>query len=398
MKKIKYLKYYMLFALVYFGQGVYHLPAQSVELWLMNVMNLGVEKIAYIMAFATIPWTIKPIYGIISDTFPIFGYRRKSYLIINYTLIILAGLYITLFGLTIPSLLIINVLCAVAFAMNDVCCDSIMVEKGQELNMTGIFQSVQWGSISVASLIVGLSGGLIAQYLNYRYANFFVALITMGILGFIIKTYKEKKRTEKINKKSFTGIKKALKNKQFWLAMVFLFCLWFSPSFGIALRFKMRNVLKFNEIFIGLLSTTGAGFGLLGAIIYAKICKKVNLKKLLTWSVIFSGITTFAFLYYPNWQIALLYAVVFGIFGMISHLVVMDYSAQITPKEAEGFAFASICSILNLGGMLSGVVGGFLYPRIGMNWLIIISGLFTLFCLFFIPYLKIQTTENLTTR
>jgi len=29
----------------------------------------------------TLPWVIKPVWGIISDTYPFFGYRRKSYLI-----------------------------------------------------------------------------------------------------------------------------------------------------------------------------------------------------------------------------------------------------------------------------------------------------------------------------
>ena len=30
-----------------------------------------------------IPWMIKPIFGLISDSLPICGYRRKSYLLIN---------------------------------------------------------------------------------------------------------------------------------------------------------------------------------------------------------------------------------------------------------------------------------------------------------------------------
>lgn len=28
------------------------------------------------------PWVVKPVYGFLSDTVPIFGYRRRSYLII----------------------------------------------------------------------------------------------------------------------------------------------------------------------------------------------------------------------------------------------------------------------------------------------------------------------------
>lgn len=28
------------------------------------------------------PWVIKPVYGFLSDTVPIFGYKRRSYLIL----------------------------------------------------------------------------------------------------------------------------------------------------------------------------------------------------------------------------------------------------------------------------------------------------------------------------
>ena len=392
--KNKYFKYYMLFALIYFGQGIYHLPSQSIFYWLKDILGLSVAKIAYISAFATIPWCIKPLYGLISDLFPLVGYRRKSYLILNYILIGIMGLYIFFFGLTILSLIIINVLCAICFAMNDVCCDGIMVEKGQKYGMTGKFQSVQWGAINVATLLTGLCGGLIAKYLNYRYANLFVAIFIFGILLFLLFNYKEKKYNTKINKKCYKGIKAGLKNKQIWLAVLFLFCLWFSPSFSIALMFKMRNILKFDKIFIGLLGTTSAGFGILGAIVYYKICKRFNLKKLLFISTLLSAIFTFCYLYYPNWQVALVYAILFGTFGMITHLIVLDFAAKITPKEAEGFIFAGLCSILNFAGMLSGVVGGFLYAYVGLNNLIIISGVFTLFCLLIIPYLKIENVKN----
>lgn len=33
-------------------------------------------------AIAHIPWMIKPIYGFVTDTFPIYGLRRQPYLVI----------------------------------------------------------------------------------------------------------------------------------------------------------------------------------------------------------------------------------------------------------------------------------------------------------------------------
>jgi predicted MFS family arabinose efflux permease len=386
----KYLPYYILFSLIYAGQGIYSLPAQSIFYWLKETLGLGVDKIAYIGALTTIPWCIKPLYGMISDVFPLLGYRRKSYLIINYIFITLIGLGIFFFGLTVPSLILTGIFCGIAFAMNDVCADGVMVEVGQKEKMTGKFQSVQWGAISIASLLTSLCGGLIAKYLNYQWANLFVSIFIFCILLFLIFNYKEEKRSEKINVKCFKGIKSAIKNKQLWLAILFLFFLYFSPSFGTALMFKMRDVLNFDKIFIGVLGSTGSAFGIIGAFLYYKLCKSFNLKKLLFWTTLLGALTTFCYLYYPNWQTALIYSIIFGTFGMLSQLVILDYAAQITPKEAEAFTFAGLCSIINLGSMGSAALGGFLYPKIGLDYLIIISGAFTLFCLFFIPHLKLN--------
>lgn len=36
-----------------------------------------------ISGFSSFPWLVKPLYGFISDTIPLFGYRRRSYLVIS---------------------------------------------------------------------------------------------------------------------------------------------------------------------------------------------------------------------------------------------------------------------------------------------------------------------------
>jgi len=40
---------------------------------------------------ATIPWYVKPVYGLISDFVPLFGRRRKSYLVLTSGLAALSG-------------------------------------------------------------------------------------------------------------------------------------------------------------------------------------------------------------------------------------------------------------------------------------------------------------------
>jgi hypothetical protein len=37
---------------------------------------------ASLLTLADFPWFIKPIYGFISDSVPLFGYHRRSYLVL----------------------------------------------------------------------------------------------------------------------------------------------------------------------------------------------------------------------------------------------------------------------------------------------------------------------------
>ena len=47
--------------------------------------NLGVSNtdIALYTSWLYLPWVIKPLYGFLSDTYPLFGYKRRSYLILS---------------------------------------------------------------------------------------------------------------------------------------------------------------------------------------------------------------------------------------------------------------------------------------------------------------------------
>src|SRR5437868_1081833 len=73
------------FALVYFSQGVCQLPTlmnQPLRMYLERVGGFNAQAISEFLFVAQIPWIVKPIYGLLSDFFPIFGYRRKSYLLL----------------------------------------------------------------------------------------------------------------------------------------------------------------------------------------------------------------------------------------------------------------------------------------------------------------------------
>ncbi|XP_022975480.1 folate-biopterin transporter 1, chloroplastic-like isoform X1 [Cucurbita maxima] len=70
-------------AMVYFVQGVLALARLAVSFYLKDDLHLDPAETAVVSGFSAFPWLVKPLYGFISDSVPLFGYRRRSYLILS---------------------------------------------------------------------------------------------------------------------------------------------------------------------------------------------------------------------------------------------------------------------------------------------------------------------------
>src|SRR5215470_20415709 len=87
----------LFFALVYVVEGIGQadgLISQPLNYYLKQVYQWTPVQITAFLTVLNLPWFIKPLYGIVSDFVPLFGYRRKTYLalasalaVIGYVLI-----------------------------------------------------------------------------------------------------------------------------------------------------------------------------------------------------------------------------------------------------------------------------------------------------------------------
>ena len=280
---------------------------------------------------------------------------------------------------------------ALGGAVKDVAMDGIMVEEGQPRGMTGRIQSIQWGSLTAALVIAGVAGGYIAEHFDYHVSFKLVALFP-ALVALLAFRYQEPPPAPVARQRPLTEV---LKNRQLLLAMLFLFLLWFSPSFGVPLSFKMRDDLHFSKLYMGFLMTLGSACSILGAVWYWNVSHRIDLKRWLGIGTVVSGLSTFAYLYLTPVSL-IVYTVLFGICSMAVQLIIMDFSARICPAGREATTFALIMSVLNFGTFLSGIVGGALYELVGYHWLVVISGTTTLACLFLIPSLKVQPADRAT--
>ena len=115
--------------LVYFVQGILGLARLAVSFFLKDDLGLSPAEVAALTGLASLPWTIKPLFGFLSDGLPIGGYRRRPYLI-------LSGLMGTAAWLALATVVhsawlatTMILLSSLSVAISDVIVDSLVVER-----------------------------------------------------------------------------------------------------------------------------------------------------------------------------------------------------------------------------------------------------------------------------
>lgn len=382
---------FILFALVYANQSFSRLAGQSVYYWLREGQGLSASTIGLIGFITSVAWSCKILFGWIVDNFRIKNSDCINYLYVNYILIILSLLALIIFPLTIYSLVIFGFLINFSLAFNDVAIDRQMVKVEKECNLNGKSQACQWMGFGVFALITAFLGAKIAdsfsEILACKVSYGVMILLPIATLLFL-KLNKIKDEVTIHTRKSFADYK-ALINKKFGFAILFIAFLQFCPSFGLALNIKARECLMVDKMFLGYLSMLGTGLGLIGYFLYYKFCYKFPIKKLLYFTLTLGAISNLFYLYIPNKWFLVAYGIIFGIFGGISFLTLLNLFVKIIPVAVAGFGYALVTSISNFSANGSGFIGGMLFDSIGYTGNVLISSALTLCCLLFIPFLKI---------
>lgn len=383
----------LVFAIVYFAQGMWYLPNLSITFLLKDTFALNAAQTATFFSITVIPWLIKPVYGLISDFVPLFGQRRKSYFILASGMAAAMGLILTIMGsYTYWGVALFFTLMGFGLAFTDVLTDALMVENGQRLGLTGPFQAVQWAAISFASILVGVGGGWLAER-SFLSLTFLIAtvfpLITLAMAIFLIEEPRVQSG-ERHFRETWKAIRGAIGLRTLWIVGGFIFFYNFSPSFGPALVYYASDTLHFSKLFLGTLDSLAYVSGIAGTALYFAFSNSVPFKRLIHFAIAAGVAATLAYLGYRDEASAIVLSLVFGAVAMIIQLTFLDLAARACPKQAEATFFAFLMSLYNGAVQLSQIIGGWLYEQVGFTRLIFISAAFTALCWLLVPLLKLD--------
>jgi MFS family permease len=391
----------VLFAIVYFAQGMWSLPDQTITI---TFKDRGFEpgQVAAFFALATVPWMIKPVYGLLSDFVPLFGRRRKSYLLLTSStacvMSLLAGLSAEH---TYWRLAILYTGMGLGLAFTDVLTDALMVENGKPRGLTGAFQAVQWAAITVATILVGVLGGHLAEHRDLHAAFFIAAGFPLATLVMTVLFVRDPRvRVEReAFRRTWAAIRAGLGERSVWLVAGFVFLFNFSPSFGPAFLYYQTDVLGFSQTFIGYLSSLYSAAAVVGAFIYAPLSRRMQLRRVINLAIGLSVAGTLGYLLYRGHWSAIAIEVIFGCAGMVTQLAFLDLAAKACPKRVEATFFALLMSVFNAGTQASRYVGAELYTALGghargYHRLVLISAAATALVWLLVPFVRIERIET----
>lgn len=388
------------FALVYIVEGLGQtggLIAQPLNYFLKEQYGWSpVQVTAYLTVF-NFPWIIKPVYGLVSDFVPLFGYRRKAYLVLANGAA--AAAYLWVGTITAPGMILVALLMsAYAMAASSTLSGAVLVENGQRLGASDAFVNQEWLWFNIAAIASALLGGVLIEHLSPEGALHAAALIVgaapfLAIFGTLFLIEEERSRADLAQlRATLHGLSASLRRRELWLIGGFLFLYYFNPGFGTPLYYYMTDEIGFSQQFIGLLGAVSSAGWVAGALIYRWVLRGMSSQNLLYLSIVFGTVTTllFLFLAHPIAAIAIEFAA--GIAGMVSMVATLTLAADFCPPRSEGFTYAALLSVTNLAMALGDNIGSLLFEHMfgsRLAPLILVSAAATAVIAIFVPLLRL---------
>lgn len=372
---------YCMCAVLFFGRGMEDLPGTGIFFYEKETLHLSVQMIMYLGSVVTFAWMIKPFIGYMIDK---ASFSKRMWIMGALFVSSLIALYMGMAPfLALPLLIGLMTLSSWNSAVCNVAVDGEMCVSGKALGITGKLQSVQWGAITLASVLIGVTGGWLADHFHYQTA--FLCLLPLYIIMLLI-TLQYKQTTQTVVQKEKLGetFKKLFSNKELLWTCLFLFLYNFSLSFSTPLTFIERDQWHWSKTWIGTLSTIGAIASVGGCWLYYKFSKKLDLNKWIFYSMFIGALNTVCYLYFTP-VTCVIYDVIGSLTGMFLQLVLLDYMARKSLSGLESMSFALLCSVVNITSTVDTLAGGYLFPIIGLKWCIIVASLTSFLCL---PLLK----------
>ncbi|PON85087.1 Folate-biopterin transporter [Trema orientale] len=373
----------------------------------------------------SVPWVMKPVWGLMTDVFPVKGYRRRPYFVLAGVIGAVSAATVALGGRLAAAVALgclIGFSAAVAIA--EVTIDACIARNSiQFRSLASDLQSLCWFCSSAGALIGYFASGFLADHLGPQGSLGLLAAppALLILLGFVIYEQKttttgcsEIKVTDKLGL-AIGGIYKTIKFPEVWKPSLYMYlslALSISTHEGKFYWYTNPNAgPAFSKEFVGIIYAIGATTSILGVLIYHKTLKDYPFRTILFLVQLLYGVAGMLdLIFILRWNLALgipdyffvvIEECVSRIITKMRWLPMFVLSTRLCPLGIEGSFFALLMCIDSLGSLSSKWGGGMVLHVLHVTrtdftnlWLVILIGNLLRFSVLALIFLIPKTSQS----
>lgn len=367
------------FMMSYFNVGLaMNFLATPVSYYLITTLGISATQYSAYIALIGIPWSLKFLFGMISDGIPILKYRRKSWFTVGWTGFIAINLYLAFTGAPSVNIVIsLMLLMTCTYLLADVCTDTIAVERSRyETDMLrGSLQTSAYTIRSFGTIIGALLGTLFYNTrtwgwgLTISQCFFLSALIPLVTIIPVVIPLEELVTSNRVPTVSqqFQEIWKLLQKKAVYrtVGYIFFYGVFQIPN-GSWSTFLLKG-LEFTDFQYGMLNVAGCVLAWVGMNTYRAYFFETSWRYIYIYTTILG--TGFSLLQIvlilqlnqnigiPNFYFALGDTAATAVISAIQFMPSCIMFAMLCPEGSEGVSYAFLTTVTNLAGSVSADLG-----------------------------------------
>jgi hypothetical protein len=320
---------------------------------LKTTLHASREETAKFVFWSLMPWNFKPLVGIVQDAFPLFGTRRKSYMLVAGVLSTLTWLALGVTPHEYNALLIVCIAINTATVAVSTAVGGYMVEIARASasagRLTSVRNVVEQGSYVISGVVSGYLAGI----------RFGWTSITCGAVAFLIvpvalwclnEAPALSQTSAQVLQSAGGKLLQIFKAKPLWLAAAVSFLFYFAPGIQTAQFYAQQNDLHLTTQQQGNLVSMGGAFGVLAGLLYgAFLARRFLLRNLLFACILIGASAQAAYVFYYSYPIARIVDSYNGFGFTLAEVAMMHLAVRATPAGCEAMGFALMMSVRNFG-------------------------------------------------
>jgi len=328
-------------------QVLARLPLQNL---LKNELHVDRTANAAFFFWAGLAWYLKPFAGILTDAFPLFGSRRKSYILISATLAALSWLVLIVTPHEYRNLLFVVIVINAFMMVTSTVVGGYMVETAQANSGSGRLTALRQFIQQACWIVNGPAAGYLASIAFGWTAAACggVMFLLLPVTFLFLREQRQRSDPRQLLENARGQLVKIATARTMWGAAGLMALFYIAPGFATALFYKQQNELHLDTQAQGFLQLIAGVCGVLAAVGYGILCRRLNLRTLLVGCMIFATAANLGYLFYSSAGRARAIEGLNGFGYTLAELALMDLAVRATPTGSEGLGFSLMVSVRNL--------------------------------------------------